>query len=1473
MSVTHVRLKMTCKGSAGFEVLIPDVKDLFFFLDGEESLRTIVAYAQDRNVALKDFMGDRKFSSSSALVRMCIGSTQMNVTTSMDSPGSVRLIQGATGVVTLEFSIQLEPTSVPVVDALSVLMQTANTDSVYKAPYSETIFHRDSKKTLMFNCIVYQLEDSMRGKKKSYIKRVHAFAAELTELIWLAESKTTYNVKKLVGEGTYYHIGTLYAAQAARESKVPTLSGRHKAWNSKKNTSSSSTAMEVVLRVQEEAARLLLDTHSALLSACHHREALELLRENAGTYLKRARQSVADVYAHRDNSTPSVLQLATAEELPVVIPQRTKKLQPSTADRNRRLELELKQAAENGQFYTVLSDSEWFRDLSKHQRLYYLAEGIASGRNIKRVSFPSAAKNVRTTHVVFISTTAENDKSLVDRLRVSRGAPRTPTRGMSRHLSGLYLNKKITPVLLRSIYRHMTGDSNVPTGGIDERLEEALLSGDAAAVVDMRALNANPSQFDTFWSMVDKVVDEFKVAHERRTNLVSYVPFATSVPQMRSDVVQRLQASLGDCFTDSMVPSVSWLEKQVLPRNSYYKSAARYTQRFPVRLVTQTRTLRKLHADAKYAHMFFVYQKEWAVLIQLMGMQDYKLTNFLEFVCMDDKCKIPVGAPGHPVSAGGNGTQRCFAPRAAGDGKDYDSHASDHDLSSVHKLVPSVSLFASPDALTGDSTFYDGDVTVTLKCAITQPSTAVRHRAELLARLRERESNGTLAVLMGYTDGGTDHRCSLRSVQLTWVGLAIVLDLDCMYISRTAPSQSYRNPAERVMATFNLGLQGVTLSRQPLVLPLEEAALDDCNSMASVRKLSFPRAAEKVRATLDAPIAAVTGAFKRLKYTGSAVAVCDNDVDAEIQELETAMQKLDPEVDLKKLTKADLKDKAVLNKYLERHLVHDSHYAMVWKKCADESCCTPRRLPSAMLEAIPAFPYPMEKPRNEEDVKGKTAVGGTGRISYYTAREAMDRGVLGDDSNRPSLHGKQKDGRWKTNGSYKFAAQNVTGFLRCNDCDKARCVYRVVKAAAVKSAWAALLETLSTSFHCGSNPFESEPLLMMNPKEVKAGCNSLIADNYFAHTKTDKFPDTCVHCGTGAYLLERERTLRLAKFATVRPLCRVCHAAGKKWVTKKPKRLSEQDRTAAVDAAAEAKEFSHAAAPGFFLIMRDNRHRASRRGMVAAAADGVDSGVRASTNPEAWSSERLEGVLDSTSDDQLCLYCGEQTDATADNVLFNDDDCKYREHYRCDDGHLYCSTAFHEDCHRKFWAQTQPSQSRKRKTPPEPRSARKSSRKSRSSVSESDSSSSDSENHSSSSESDSSSSSKKKSLATGVANRVTTSSDDFSDENDAAAAPVPQQEYMCPCTFCVHCGTTVFGEKKAISMHGCTAVVHLECARVADFFCGLCKRPHWDAKDYPQDEGERAADVREGLGEGAAEADNEMDVDRSDVINLTNVYH
>ncbi len=86
-----------------------------------------------------------------------------------------------------------------------------------------------------------------------------------------------------------------------------------------------------------------------------------------------------------------------------------------------------------------------------------------------------------------------------------------------------------------------------------------------------------------------------------------------------------------------------------------------------------------------------------------------------------------------------------------------------------------------------------------------------RHPSKLASVIKKMCPNAVAMII--YTDGGPDHNNKHISVRLGLLALFLDLDLDAMVVMRTAPTQIWAKPVERVMSTLNLGLQRVALAR------------------------------------------------------------------------------------------------------------------------------------------------------------------------------------------------------------------------------------------------------------------------------------------------------------------------------------------------------------------------------------------------------------------------------------------------------------------------------------------------------------------------------------------------------------------------------------------------------------------------------------------------------------------------------------
>ena len=122
--------------------------------------------------------------------------------------------------------------------------------------------------------------------------------------------------------------------------------------------------------------------------------------------------------------------------------------------------------------------------------------------------------------------------------------------------------------------------------------------------------------------------------------------------------------------------------------------------------------------------------------------------------------------------------------------------------------------------MVASDSFFSGQIFVTTKDKVFQPSSPYRHSAELIRLLRQHYSENDVdlqvPILCIMTDGGPDHRLTYETVKLCLVELFFHLDLDMLIAIRTAPNNSWVNPAERCMSILNLALKHVALSRDKM---------------------------------------------------------------------------------------------------------------------------------------------------------------------------------------------------------------------------------------------------------------------------------------------------------------------------------------------------------------------------------------------------------------------------------------------------------------------------------------------------------------------------------------------------------------------------------------------------------------------------------------------------------------------------------
>lgn len=130
---------------------------------------------------------------------------------------------------------------------------------------------------------------------------------------------------------------------------------------------------------------------------------------------------------------------------------------------------------------------------------------------------------------------------------------------------------------------------------------------------------------------------------------------------------------------------------------------------------------------------------------------------------------------------------------------------------------------------------------------------------------------------MKYHDGGCDRNDSHGSVVLANIAEFLLNDLDYLVSMRCVPHQSYKDPAEHVMATLNLGQQCLALERSAMAQE-EEDLIRGANSMHRIRKVIEAQhdgkfLTEAIQQSLREPIRALSEVYERCIFAGRHVKV------------------------------------------------------------------------------------------------------------------------------------------------------------------------------------------------------------------------------------------------------------------------------------------------------------------------------------------------------------------------------------------------------------------------------------------------------------------------------------------------------------------------------------------------------------------------------------------------------------------------
>lgn len=196
-----------------------------------------------------------------------------------------------------------------------------------------------------------------------------------------------------------------------------------------------------------------------------------------------------------------------------------------------------------------------------------------------------------------------------------------------------------------------------------------------------------------------------------------------------------------------------------------------------------------------------------------------------------------------------------------------------------------------------------------LKDAIYEASSPIRHTKKLSSILSSRMD--ARFILFLYTDGGPDHRLTYISVQLSLIVLFRHLELDVLIAGRTAPSHSWANPVERIMAIINLGLQCVGVMREKMGDEFEKH-VSKCKQLRANCTMHKDDVAQSLAPTKEL----LMSILKRLQLHGKSFEVFQSATESEGDAFWELLLSIDSSITREDTTKAALKKLTDLNAFI-----------------------------------------------------------------------------------------------------------------------------------------------------------------------------------------------------------------------------------------------------------------------------------------------------------------------------------------------------------------------------------------------------------------------------------------------------------------------------------------------------------------------------------------------------------------------------
>ena len=623
------------------------------------------------------------------------------------------------------------------------------------------------------------------------------------------------------------------------------------------------------------------------------------------------------------------------------------------------------------------------------------------------------------------------------------------------------------------------------------RLNAYVSTGEDIAV-DLRQNNGAIPKYEDFWKIVAEYIEDKTAVDDRR--------HASSTGDGDVVVNMALALSYADLYRtcceiaklkekEIKIPSYEWFLLQFWPTTRSKSKILKYTGRFKIKRMIQSRVMRKENCDLHYTNAIYSFLKDRA--------QSY--ADSCSLVSADAKCKVTLGEPGYPIAAVTRGKRVIV-------GSGETLQVGDHDFSKI-SLIPDAILIQDiprpnvthtgedEDVLEGSETksWYRGQVYYSVKSMVGEGSTAWRCMVELGKVLEAHHVNIPSRVYC-YTDGGGDRRMTFLQVQLAVIALFFVHHLDEVIVARTAAGCSFRNPVERCHCVANLGLQGIGLMREKME-PEMEKIMANCNSNATIRGKCDENAKfnEAINESIKPAKELMENVFRSLALKEKKFRIYSPASDEEIETYRKTI------IDQFGCFPSCSDEPPIVKDFYDKHCVKRTYFFQV-KKCDDATCSF--HLPLKEGVEVDNFPDPIPYDDNgiERYKKG------------IDSQEKFLPSNLVDVTKRPH------------NVPFSPTAQTAKAasmVIRCVECKKARVIHS--KKKLTQSQVLQLKRALNgLQYVCGSsfNEFDSEKESILNNVFVRENicCTTNIELTYYS---ADIFPRICIHCGTKQNLVPK----------------------------------------------------------------------------------------------------------------------------------------------------------------------------------------------------------------------------------------------------------------------------------------------------------------------------------------------------------------